>query len=99
MPKQPDIITFTWRDVTCQVEHIRNWKIDGWSRLILRVVHPRGAPLPLTENGYLRHELEEDKLAAAGGPLTFLTSWMDREASSPRYAQALYKWNQGELFR
>lgn len=99
MPKQPDIITFTWRDVTCQVEHIHDWKIDGWSRLIIKVVHPRGAPLPFAENGYHVHELDEDDLGAAGGPVPFLTAWLDRDAELPRYAQALYTWQQGDLFR
>lgn len=99
MPRPPEAFPFTWRDVTCRVEHIRDWKIDGWSRLIIRVVHPRGAPLPFTENGYHAHEVDEDDLLAAGGVVPFLLSWMERDSRAPRYANALYKWKQSDLFR
>jgi hypothetical protein len=100
MPRPPEIITFTWRDITCRVEHIRDWKIDGWSRLIVRVLHPRGAPLPFAEaSDYHLRELDEDELKAAGGPAAFLLSAMEREASSLRYAHAVYRWKQGDLFR
>ncbi|WP_414463402.1 hypothetical protein [Hyphomicrobium sp. DY-1] len=91
--------TITWRDVTCQVDHIPDWKIDGWSKLMIRVVHPRGAPLPFCEDGYHVHELDEDDLKAAGGAVAFVLSWLDRDADHPRYTQALYKWRQGDLFR
>ncbi|MBS0251568.1 MAG: hypothetical protein JSR78_10965, partial [Proteobacteria bacterium] len=52
MPRPPDTLTLTWRDLTLRVEHIRDWKINGWSRLIIKVAHPRGAPLPFAEDGY-----------------------------------------------
>lgn len=99
MPRPPERITFTWRDITCRVEHIRDFKIDGWSKLIVRVVSPRGAPLPVTESGYLEHQLDEDVVIAAGGLVPYLTTWMDRTAIYPRYAQALAKWKQADLFR
>ncbi len=100
MPRPPESFAFTWRDLSCRVEHVRDWKIDGWSRLIVRVVSPRDAPLPFPEGGgYAVQELDEDDLRAAGGPVAFLLSLMEREASSFRYAQALYRWKQGDLFR
>lgn len=80
MPRPPDIITFTWRDITCRVEHIRDWKIDGWSRLIVRALNPRRAPLPFAEaSDYHVHELDEDDLKAAGDlPPFCLHSWTMR---------------------
>jgi len=99
MPRPPETFTFTWRDLTCRVDHIRDWRIDGWSRLIIKVVHPRGAPLPFAESGYFEHQLDEDDLTAAGGATRFLSAWLDRDAMSPRYAQALFAWKQGDLFR
>lgn len=98
MPRPPETVTFTWRDVSCRVEHIRDWRIEGWSRLTLRVTHPRGAPLPVTESGYVEHQLDEDELNAAGGPVAFFAAWFDRMAATPRYADALYRWKQGNLF-
>lgn len=99
MPRPPEILTFTWRNVTCRVEHIRDWRNEGWSRLILRVAHPRGAPLPLTENSYFEHQMDEDDIKLSGGVINFFIAWLDRDALSTRYAQALYAWNQGDLFR
>ncbi len=99
MPRPPESLPFTWRDVSCRVDHIRDWKLDGWSRLVVRAINPRDAPLPFADSGdYHVHELDEDELKAAGGPVAFLLIWMEREAQFPRYAQALYKWKQGNLF-
>lgn len=81
------------------MEHIPDWKIQGWSRLIIRVVHPSGAPLPFAEDGFHVHELDEDELKTAGGTVAFLLSWLQRDAGTIRYAQALYRWKQGDLFR
>lgn len=100
MPRPPEVLCFTWRDVACRVHHIRDWKLDGWSRLIVRAVSSPGAPLPFAEGGgYHVTELDEDELKAAGGPVAFLLSRMEQEACSIRYAQALYRWKQGDLFR
>jgi len=63
------------------------------------VVKPRGAPLPVSGTGYNVCELDEDKLNAAGGAVAFLLAWFERDAVLPRYAQALYRWKQGDLFR
>jgi hypothetical protein len=102
MPRPPETIILTWRNITCNVQHVRDWKIDGWLRLIVRVVSPRGAPLPFAEASdyHVHHvrELDEDDLKAAGGPAAFLLALMDEEATSLRYGQALYRWKQGDLF-
>lgn len=98
MPRPPETFPFTWRDLACRIDHVRDHKIDGWSRLVLRVVSPRGAPLPVSENGYHVVETEEDKVVAAGGPVAYFTALLDREALHPRYAQALFKWKQADLF-
>jgi hypothetical protein len=98
MPRPRERHAFRWRDVYCSVEHIPDWKIDGWSRLIIRVVKPRGAPLPVSERGYRVLELDEAELRAAGGSVAFLLAWFEREAIHPRYAEALYRWKQGDLF-
>jgi hypothetical protein len=98
MPRPREFHSFTWRDVACHVEHIPDWKIEGWSKLIIRVQFPRGAPLPFSERGFHLCELDEDELKAAGGVVAFLLTWLDRDAINPRYAEALYRWKQGDLF-
>lgn len=98
MPRPREHHPFRWRDVECSVEHIPDWKIDGWSRLVIRVVSPRGAPLPFSEQGFHVHDMDEDQLKAAGGPVAFLLAWLERDAVNLRYAEALYRWKQGDLF-
>jgi hypothetical protein len=80
------------------VTHVRDYKIDGWSRLIIQVVSPKGAPLPIAESGFHIHDTDEENIAASGGAVPFLISLLDNNALSHRYASALTKWRQGNLF-
>lgn len=89
---------FVWRDVTLTATHTPNYLSDGWSHIELRVVRPKGIPLPITETGYLSHFLSEDDLEAAGGPAAFFRAWLEREATSKRYRLAFAKWQQLDLF-
>ena len=70
----------------------------GWTQLAIVVVAPKGAPLPITETGYLAHYLDENELVAAGGPVAYFTEWLKREATSKRYAKADARWRQLSLF-
>lgn len=99
MPRPREAYTLTWRGVACRVEHHPDHINAGWSRLNIRVLSPAGAPLPFTESGWLRHELDEDDLKAAGGPVAFFTAWLERDAGSTHYAAALARWKQFDLFR
>ncbi len=56
-----------------------------------------GRPFPLRTPAIITSTLDEDELKAAGGPVAFLLARMEHEASSIRYAQALYRWKQGDL--
>ena len=59
---------------------------------------PPDAPLPLGYAQIFVHELEEDALTAAGGPVTFFTAWLDRAAGSSSYARARFRWQQAACF-
>lgn len=91
-------VTFTWRNVTAHVAVTRNYRIEGWTVLDIRVTSPPHGPLPFAVDGHRHHGLEQAELDAAGGVLAFLAAWADREAGSPAYAIALAKWRQGDLF-
>lgn len=92
-------VTFTWRDVTAHVAVTRNYRIEGWTVLDIRVINPPNGPLPFAVDGYRRQGIEQAEIDAAGGVLAFLTAWAEREAGSSAYAIALAKWKQGDLFR
>ena len=87
-----------WRDVICRVRHTPNYLSKGWSHIEIIVVTPKGAPLPITQTGYLSHFLDEEMLATAGGPVGFFLDWIEREAKTKQWAKAEFKWRQLELF-
>ena len=89
--------TFRWRDLTLRVETVHDVINAGWSHLELVAVDPADAPLPLGYAQLFVHEMDEAALVAAGGPVTFLTAWLDRVGTSPTYERALFRWRQKEL--
>ena len=97
-PPRPRAQRFTWRHVTLSVKHTRDYLVPGQSHLELRVIAPKGCPVPITDTGYRSHFLGREELEAAGGPVAFMTAWLDREASGKAYKDADLRWRQGDLF-
>lgn len=89
---------FTWCGVEMSATHSPNYISAGWSHIELRVVKPKGRPVPITDTGYLSHFLDEADLKVAGGAVAFFRAWLDREADSKAYKAALAKWHQLDLF-
>lgn len=89
---------FTWRGVEMSVTYSPDYISAGWTHLELRVLNPKGKPVPITTTGYLSHFLDEDELEAAGGPVAFFRVWLEREGESKAYRIALAKWQQLDLF-
>lgn len=89
---------FTWQGIEMSATHSLNYISAGWSHIELRVVKPKGRPVPITDTGYLSHFIDEADLKAAGGPVAFFRAWLDREAGSKVYRKALARWQQLDLF-
>jgi len=89
---------FTWRGIEMSATHTPDYISAGWSHIELRVVKPKGRPVPITDTGYLSHFLDEADLKAAGGAVAFFRAWLDREADSKAYRKALARWQQLDLF-
>lgn len=96
-PPKPKSETFTWRHVTCQVKISPNYLGDT-TMLELRVISPKGCPTPLTDTGYRCEFADPQDIAAAGGPVAYLSAKMDAEVASKKYKEADYRWRQGDLF-
>jgi hypothetical protein len=96
--KAPNTHKLIWRDMTCRVKHTPNYLSPGWTHIEITVVTPKGAPLPITGTGYRSHFLDEELLAAAGGPVAFFQRWIEQEATTKTWAKAEFKWRQLELF-
>ena len=98
-----------WQDpagaepVTIALSHQRNYLAQGTDHLEIEVKHPKGATLPITTTGYLSHFIDPLALLDAGGPVAFLTAWLDAAARDPKRLKAAEKAaakrQQGDLFQ
>src|ERR1700733_13864131 len=89
---------FRWRDLSLSVAVTRDVINLGWTHLELPVIEPLDAPLPLGYSSLYVVELDEDELAARGGPVTLLLAMLDDAGSTRAYAAALFRHRQGLLF-
>lgn len=77
-----------WRGVGLEITFERNWL--GMERahqfvtahLTVTAKTPGRAPLPITETGYRSHFVHPDDVAEAGGPVAYVTEWLNYEAES-----------------
>ena len=60
---------------------------------------PKKTPLPITETGYRSHFLSPLELVNDGGPVTFVTAWLDREAKGKDWQKRQAVRSQGDLFQ
>jgi hypothetical protein len=63
------------------VRHVPNWGA-GFDHIEVRSIEPEQAPLPITETGYKSHFIHGEELAEHGGPVSFVTAWLEHEAKS-----------------
>lgn len=94
-PRDRDIVTeiLEWRGVTIEIGYEPEWLGGNLpAHLELRVRHPEGALLPVTDTGYRSHFLSRAAVDEAGGPTAFVTAWLDEAAESK-------SWRAGELAR
>lgn len=75
-----------WRDPVAGsstrigVTHSRDYLIAGQDHVEVEALTPKKAPLPITSTGYRSQFLSALELVNTGGPVTFVTAWLDREA-------------------
>jgi hypothetical protein len=77
-----------WRDPVAgsitrvRFTHSRDYLIAGQDHVEVEALTPKKAALPITGTGYRSQFLPALELINAGGPVTFVTAWLDREAKS-----------------
>lgn len=96
--RQSSIHRMTWRDYTLRVELIRNHRVEGWTLVVVDVVDPPGAPLPVGHQPSYVTGLEEERLSAAGGARAMLTKLFDEHARGWAWEKAQFRFKQGDLF-
>ena len=88
----------TGEAVRIRITHAREYLTSGSDHIEVESIKPKKAPLPITETGYRSHFMPATELINAGGPVTFITSWIAREASSKVWTKAATVKAQGDLF-
>lgn len=85
--------------VRIRVTHSRDYLVQGTDHIEVESINPKRASLPITATGYLSHFIPPLELINAGGPVTFVKSWIEREAAGKAWqTQAAIK-AQGDLFQ
>jgi len=94
-----------WRDLVTgsttriRITHARDYLIAGQDHVEVEALAPKKAALPITETGYRSQFLSALELINAGGPVTFVTAWLDREAKSKDWQKRQTVRKQGDLFQ
>lgn len=80
-----------WNGVTIAISYEPRWLSldDGYgldtAHLEIEAIAPARAPLPITETGYRSHFTTAHAVAAMGGPVALVRTWLDEEAASPAW--------------
>ncbi len=94
-----------WRDpasgtsVKIRITHSRDYLGQGQDHVEVESLVPKKTPLPITETGYRSHFLPPLDLVNNGGPVTFVTAWLDREAKGRDWQKRQTVRSQGDLFQ
>ena len=94
-----------WRDpvagtsVRVRIVHSRDYLGQGQDHIEVESIAPKKAPLPISETGYRSHFLSPLDLVNDGGPVTFVTAWLDREAKGKDWQKRQTVRQQGDLFQ
>jgi hypothetical protein len=85
--------------VRIRITHARNYLVHGTDHIEVESIKPKKAPLPITATGFLSHFMPALQLINAGGPVTFVTAWIDHEARSKGWQKQAATKAQGDLFQ
>ena len=94
-----------WRDpattktVRVRITHSRDYLGSGQDHIEVESVVPKKTSLPISETGYRSHFLPPLELTNEGGPVTFVTGWLDREAKGKEWQKRQSARSQGDLFQ
>ena len=94
-----------WRDpaggttVRIRITHSRDYLGQGQDHIEVESIAPKKAPLPITETGYRSQFVSPLELVNDGGPVVFVTAWLDREAKGTGWQKRQAVRQQGDLFQ
>lgn len=92
------IYTIDWRGITVRITHHQDRFSCSFDHLEIESVAPDRAALPITETGYKSHFLHANELVSYGGPVAFVTAWLDLDAKSSAWLEVNLSSRQLSLF-
>lgn len=93
-----------WNGVKIAISYEPRWlNLDDdygldTAHLEIEAIAPERAPLPITETGYRSHFTTANAVAAMGGPVALVRTWLDEEAANPAWRQYVRASRQMSLF-
>lgn len=96
--QQPQTYRFQWQGIEIEATYIPiKWGVIA--HLEIESIHPKRAPLPVTETGYKSHFHPCGTVEANGGDVVAqIVAWLDEEAVKPEWRRYVQASRQGELF-
>jgi hypothetical protein len=76
---------------------VRHWRYGAGvaeNHIEIRVIAPKGAPIPVTSTGYRSHFLSAEEVRAAGDAKAYVTAWLDHEAQTKASQEVEFAWRQ-----
>lgn len=84
-----------WEGINIEINHTpQKWGVIEY----LEIKSANREALPITETGYISHFLSEDHLNEYRGPVSYVTSWLEHEASLQEWKDYLDSLRQYSLF-
>jgi len=74
--------------VRIRITHAREYLSSGSDHLEIESIKPKRSPLPITETGYRSHFIPALDLINAGGPVTFVTAWIEQAAKGKAWTKS-----------
>ncbi|ABS65797.1 hypothetical protein Xaut_0541 [Xanthobacter versatilis] len=73
-----------WRGIVVEIQYEADWlgtlRAPRVGHLSITAISPECAALPITETGYRSHFIDPAAVEEAGGPVAYVTAWLDRAA-------------------
>lgn len=87
----------TWRGIDMQIIYHPNAHCfcDGYAHIEVQTAGR--TLLPITETGYRSHFIPRSEVDACGGPVSYVTVWLDHKAKSPAWKASEADARQGRL--
>jgi hypothetical protein len=88
----------TGKRAKLNIRHTRDYLVAGTDHIeVISAAHKQ--PNPISDTGYRSHFMDPLELINAGGPVSFVEAWLQRELHSKVWLKEETKRAQGDLFQ